>query len=187
VAKRVAERLRVPYVGSRFSSADLERAEATATGPTNGRSDQLSDFLQSFSRTPNEVDASVSADAQTDTELVQRNIAEVLDRVKGSGGVIVGRDATVVLSGMRGAVHVRLQAPAPTRVARAAEAFGVSREEAARRQQREDHVRSRMSQRLMHWDPADASRYDLVIDTADASLDEAVEMIVAASRTKRDT
>ena len=44
-----------------------------------------------------------------------------------------------------------------------------------------------MSQRLMHWDPADASRYDLVIDTSYASLDEAVEMIVAASQTRRDS
>jgi glucuronide carrier protein len=42
-----------------------------------------------------------------------------------------------------------------------------------------------MSQRLMHWDPDDASRYDLVIDTSDVSLDEAVDMIVAASEAKR--
>ena len=48
---------------------------------------------------------------RADTELVERNIADVIDRVKGAGGVIVGRDATVILSRMQGALHVRLQAP----------------------------------------------------------------------------
>jgi glucuronide carrier protein len=145
----------------------------------------VSDFLQSFSRTPNEVDASVSADAETDTELVLRNIADVIDRVKDSGGVIVGRDATVVLSGMQGALHVRLEAPVEARVSRAAEALGISLEDAARRQQREDRVRTLMSQRLMHWDPADASHYDLVIDTRHMSLDQAVDMIAAVSEAER--
>jgi glucuronide carrier protein len=105
--------------------------------------------------------------------------------VKDSGGVIVGRDATVILSDMQGALHVRLQAPVRTRVARAAEALGISPDVAAQRQEREDRVRTQMSQRLMHWDPDDASRYDLVIDTSDVSLDEAVDMIVAASEAKR--
>ena len=111
VAERVADRLGVPYIGSRFDSADLEWAEAAASGSTGARSGPVSDFLRSLSRTPNEVDASVSADAEADTELVQRNIADVIDRVKDSGGVIVGRDATVILAKMEGALHVRLEAP----------------------------------------------------------------------------
>jgi glucuronide carrier protein len=185
VAERVAERLGVPYVGTRFSSEELERAEAAASTRTDSRARPVSDFLQSFSRTPNEVDASVSADAETDTELVLRNIADVIDRVKDSGGVIVGRDATVVLSGMQGALHVRLEAPVEARVSRAAEALGISLEDAARRQQREDRVRTLMSQRLMHWDPADASHYDLVIDTRHMSLDQAVDMIAAVSEAER--
>ena len=145
----------------------------------------MSDFLRSFSRTPNEVDASVSADAEADTELVQRNIADVIDRVKDSGGVIVGRDATVILAKMQGALHVRLEAPVRTRISRAAEASRISFDVAARRQQREDRVRTQMSQRLMQWDPADVSYYDIVIDTGDVSLDEAVDRIVAASEANR--
>ena len=182
VAERVAQRLGVPYVPNRFSSADLERAETAAPGRTDG---PVSEFLRSFSRTPNGVDASVAADAEIDTELVRRNIGEVLDTVKDSGGVIVGRDATVILARMRGALHVRLQAPVQARVSRAAEASGVSRDVAQRRQQREDRVRTQMSQRLMHWDPADAEHYDLVIDTSETSLDDAVDRIVAASESER--
>ena len=183
VAERVAQRLGVPYVGMRFSSEELERAETAE--PARTGSGAVADFLRSFSQTSNDVDASISADAQTNTELVQRNIADVIDRVKASGGVIVGRDATVILSGMQGALHVRLEAPVRTRVARAAEALGVSPDLAAQRQQREDRVRTQMSMRLMHWNPANASRYDLVIDTSDISLDEAVARIVAASEVKR--
>jgi glucuronide carrier protein len=185
VAERVAERLGVPYVGARFSSADLERAEAAASEPTKAQSDLVSEFLRSFSRTPSQVDASVSADAQADTELVRRNIADVVDTVKDSGGVIVGRDATVILANMRGALHVRLEAPAEFRAARAAEESGISLNVATRRQQREDRVRTQMSQRLMDWDPTESTRYDLVIDTGDVSLDTAVDMIVAASEDKR--
>ncbi|GAA3346817.1 hypothetical protein GCM10020358_59260 [Amorphoplanes nipponensis] len=182
VAERVAQRLGVPYVGTRFSSADLEAAATTAPGRTDG---PVSEFLRSFSRTPNEVDASIAADAEIDTELVRRNIADVLDTVKDSGGVIVGRDATVILARTRGAVHVRLQAPVEARVSRAAQDSGVGRDVAQRRQQREDRVRTQMSQRLMHWDPADAGHYDLVIDTGDVPLDDAVDRIVAASQAER--
>jgi cytidylate kinase len=42
-----------------------------------------------------------------------------------------------------------------------------------------------MSQRLMQWDPAEANRYDLVVNTGDVSLDETVDMIVAASEAQR--
>jgi glucuronide carrier protein len=185
VAERVAQRLDVPYVGTRFSSTDLERAEAAESGGTEAGSGPIPDFLRSFSRTMNDVDASVAADAKTDNELVLRNIAEVLDTVKNSGGVVVGRDATVILAKMQGALHVRLEAPVEARVSRAAEASGISRDVAARRQQREDRVRTQMSKRLMHWDPADASHYDLVIDTSQISLDDAVDRIVAASESER--
>ena len=165
VAERVAQRLGVPYVGSRFSSEELERADTAEPARDGPGSGPMSEFLRSFSRTPNDVDASISADAQADTELVARNVADVIERARESGGVIVGRDATIILSGMRGAFHVRLIAPVWTRIARAAEGLGISAEVAARRQRREDRMRTQMSQRLMHWDPTDPSPYDLVLDT----------------------
>jgi glucuronide carrier protein len=186
VAQRVAQRLGVPYVGSRFSSEELEQAEAGESARTVLYSDAISNFLRSFSRTPNDVDASISADAQTDTELVRRNIAEVVDAVKDSGGVVVGRDATVILSSLQGALHVRLEAPVETRIARAAQVLGISADLASRRQQREDRIRTQMSHQLMQWDPADKTRYDLVIDTGSIPLDDAVDMIVAASVAKRE-
>jgi cytidylate kinase len=38
----------------------------------------------------------------------------------------------------------------------------------------------------MQWDPADKTHYDLVIDTGSIPLDDAVDMIVAASVAKRE-
>ena len=97
----------------------------------------------------------------------------------------MGRDATVVLAGMAGALHVRLEAPDVDRMARAIETEGLATEVAAQRLLREDRMRPRMSRRVMGWDPADHSRYDLVIDTSETSLDEAVDQIVAAVEAKR--
>jgi glucuronide carrier protein len=147
----------------------------------------MTGFLRSFSRTTYGVDAGVSADAEANSRLIERNIADVVDAVRDAGGVVVGRDATVILAEMQGAVHVRLEAPLRTRVGRAAEMYGISPELAAARQAREDRMRTLMSDRLMHWDPTDERRYDLVIDTGEVSLDDAVDSIVAASEAKRAT
>ena len=56
-----------------------------------------------------------------------------------------------------------------------------------RRQLREDHVRVAMAERLMGWDPTDDANYDLVINTGMYSLDEAVDVIVRAYRSKYQT
>jgi cytidylate kinase len=103
--------------------------------------------------------------------------------VKASVGVIVGRDATVILANMKGALHVRLEAPVEVRISRAADASGIGRDVAAQRRVREDSVRTQMSKRLMQWNPADASHYDLVFDASEVSLDDAVDRIVAAADT----
>jgi len=197
IAERVADRLGVPYIGTRFSSEILEQADTVqphaASAAASGSSAAafgvggMTGFLRSFSRTTYGVDAGVSADAQANSRLIERNIADVVDAVRDAGGVVVGRDATVILAEMQGAVHVRLEAPLRTRVGRAAEMYGISPELAAARQAREDRMRTLMSDRLMHWDPTDERRYDLVIDTGEVSLDGAVDSIVAASEAKRAT
>lgn len=185
VGSRVAERLGVPYVGVRFSSEDLEKAETVEMPGGDVDPSPASGFLRSFAHIGVGIDASVAADAEVDSDMVRRNVAEVVRAVKDFGGVVVGRDATVVLASLRGALHVRLQAPARTRVTRASEALGISLRLAAQRQEREDRMRTEMSRRLMRWEPADPSHYDLVLDTSEVSLDDAVDRIVAAVETKR--
>lgn len=185
VGAKVAERLGVPYVGSRFSSQDLEEAEMAAQARAEQDSGTLR-FLRSFSRTTVHNDAAVVVDSEEDAELVRQNIADVNQKAQ-AGGVIVGRDATVVLADMDGALHVRLTAPVEARRQMAAETYGISAAVAAERLEREDRMRTEMSQRLMSWDPSDASRYDLVVDTSSVSPDDAVDQIVAAYRSKYPT
>jgi cytidylate kinase len=119
--------------------------------------------------------------AASDFELVQENNRHVLEATK-EGGVILGRNGAVILAGRPNSLHVLLTGRVEDRVARAAEAAGITREQAARRQVNEDTIRAEMSQRLYHWDPRDPSRYDLVINTSRLDIQATVDVIVAASR-----
>ncbi|MDO5498055.1 MAG: glycoside-pentoside-hexuronide (GPH):cation symporter [Propionibacteriaceae bacterium] len=179
IGERVAERLGVPFVGSRFSSAEIEEIDKAAEAePTMNR------WLWDFAHTSNaDIDAAVRADAESNTRVVRENTTQVIEFVKDEGGVVLGRDATRVLALMRGAFHIRLEAPVRVRIERAAESAHISRETAAQRQSREDRMRNEMSWRLMKYDATDHSYYDLVV-TTDQSLDDAVDQIVAAYRQK---
>ncbi|GAA4522602.1 hypothetical protein GCM10023160_11260 [Brachybacterium paraconglomeratum] len=188
VAPRVAEKLGVPYAGLAFSSEDLERASSSnakvLAEDTTGKSLR---WLHSFSWPGMDVNvATESGDAQAGTNMVSKNIDEVVGLVKGFGGVVLGRDATAILDNMRGAVHIRMIGEVEDRVERAATDYGISRELAEQRQVREDRMRPRMSRRLMQWEPTDDGRYHLIIDTSQMSLDEAVEEIVAAVEAERE-
>jgi glucuronide carrier protein len=188
VGPRVAEKLGVPYAGLAFSSEDLERASSpdpkVLAEDTTGRTLR---WLHSFSWPGIDVNvATASGDAQVGTNLVRNNIDEVMGLVKGFGGVVLGRDATAILGGMRGAVHIRMIGDVEDRIDRAAHDHGISREVAAQRQVREDRMRPRMSRRLMHWEPTDVGRYHLIVDSSRMSLDEAVEEIVAAVEAERE-
>lgn len=180
VGERVAERLGVPFVGSRFSSQEIEQIDQAAEAePTMNR------WLWDFAHTSNaDIDAAVATDAQSNTMVVEQNTREVIGFVKDDGGVVLGRDATRVLANMRGAYHVRIEAPVRVRIDRAAEVAGISRDTAAQRQSREDRMRTEMSLRLMKYDANDHQFYDLVVNTGFESLDDAVNHIVVAFREK---
>jgi len=66
------------------------------------------------------------------------------------------------------------------RIARAAASAGIGREEAARRQVREDRMRAELSLVLHNWDPRHEDRFDLVVNTVRLGDDLAVEIILAA-------
>ena len=188
VGARVAEKLGVPYAGRAFSSEDLERASSSnpkvLAEDSTGRTRR---WLHSFSWPGMDVNvATASGDAQVGTNLVHKNIAEVMGLVKGFGGVVLGRDATAILGRMRGAVHISMIGEVEDRVARAAADHGISPEIAAQRQVREDRMRPRMSRTLMAWEPTDIGRYHLIVDSSQMSLDEAVEEIVAAVEAERE-
>lgn len=179
VARKVAERLGVPYVGQLLSSEQLEEAEKALEGASEETA--ATRFLRGISGGGTS-DADLAADAadlQADRFLAQENSRTVMEMATG-GGVLLGRNATFVLQGHPKALHVRLIAPVDTRIQRAAELYGISPEVARARQQREDRVRADMSERLYSWNPNDDSYYDVIVNMAHYSVDETVEMILKA-------
>jgi len=99
----------------------------------------------------------------------------------GSGGVILGRAAAVVLGRDRG-FHVRLDGPAERRVIQGAEIEGISAEQARDRLRAADKARTAYVRRLYRCDPTDASLYHLVIDSTVIPLDTVIEIIITAAR-----
>lgn len=181
IAARVAERFGVPYLTQAFSSEQLETAGAELVSEESA----LDKFMRNLTFTgTTDADIARGDHARADHDLAMENSDTVLNAVRDTGGVILGRNATFVLAQQPRALHVRLTAPVATRVARAAEMDGISEDVATKRQEREDVIRVEMSQRLYGWDPEDDSFYDLIVNTGTYSLDEAVELIVSAYRVK---
>lgn len=183
IGRKVAERLGVPYIGQRLSSTDIEAAETTGLELESG----WDRFVRSLAnRGVSDADLNLGSDQAADRHLAAQNTIEVLDAV-GSGGVILGRNATVILAQHPGALHVRLNAPAHVRVGRAAELDGITAEVAEERREQEDLIRAELSQRLYGGNPNDDENYDVVVNTGRYSLDEAADMIIRAYETRFGT
>ncbi len=177
VGRQVADVLGVPYHAQAFSSEELEGAEANlnsnavlatvhsvmggAYGGLEGRD--------------------VAATQREKYDLVMDNNRAVNEKAE-NGGVIVGRNATVILADRPNSIHVLLTGSQEDRVARAAKEAGIPLDRATKRQQREDEVRAEMSKALYGWDPRLPDRYDLVINTSRTSVDAAASAIVSALR-----
>lgn len=182
IGPRVAETLGVPWVPQALSSESIEEAEvARASDPDEGL---LSRILRMLGGTPNPLQDDSGGQAlfaALDHQMISQNTRTVLEATR-NGGVILGRNATVILADRPHTVHVLLTGRVEDRVARAARAAGISSDQAARRQVREDAVRREMSQRLYSWDPQDPARYDVVINTSRIDVRRCAEIILLASR-----
>ena len=153
--------LGLPFHQQAFSSEQLEDAETqrekesvisrvfTAMGGTSYGGVDVGD---------------VTAGQRDSYELVMENNRIVQDEAR-AGGVILGRNATVILAARPSTLHVKLDAPVRQRTTRAAQAAGIDLDRAAKRQKREDQFRADMSIQLYGWDPRETHRYDLVLNT----------------------
>ncbi|MGB7962113.1 MAG: cytidylate kinase family protein [Propionicimonas sp.] len=179
VGSAVASALHVPFLAQHLSSEELE----AAAEPHAGRDDSLlTRLLDTLGRTAPSADAGVFSGAA-----LTRDVADHVRRLREAvteGGVVIGRNATVILADVPTALHVKLDGPLEQRLARAASEAGIDLAHARARQAREDRVRAELSLRLHNWDPRDNDRFDLVINTGMLSTDMAAAMIVAAYRIK---
>jgi cytidylate kinase len=94
--------------------------------------------------------------------------------------VIVGRGSQMLLKERRDILHVRVVAPLEQRIAYVMQREGLSRENALSRIRYKDGGRARYLQTQYRQSPADPLLYDLVINTAVLSLDDATHLIHSA-------
>ena len=111
--------------------------------------------------------------------LVQKT-NETMRRLASDGHVIlVGRGANFATAGIPGGIHVRLVAPPAYRARRYAQRFGVSEEAALLHNAKRDAARRRYVSAHFSAAVENPAAYDLVINTAQIPLAEAVELVAA--------
>ena len=179
VGPRVAQALGVPFHPQAFSSEELENGEAKRESEG-----VLARVFAAMGGSYAGLEGPAVAMAQRDDyDVVMANTRKVQEDAR-QGGVIVGRNAALILARRPGALHVKLDGPPAQRIERAARESGISIERAGKRQRREDQLRADMSLQLYGWDPRDPERYDLVVNTGTMDLDTCVAIIVQAARIK---
>jgi len=179
IGSRVAQALGVPFHAQAFSSEELEDPEADRENDGI-----LSRVFAAMGGSYAGLEGPAVAMAQRDDyDLVMANTRQVQQEAR-QGGVIMGRNAALILAHLPAALHVKLDGPLIQRIERAAREGGISIERATRRQKREDQIRADMSLQLYGWDPRATERYDLVVNTGNMDLDTCVEIIVQAARIK---
>lgn len=174
IGRLVAERLELPLHAQAFSSEEL--ADATASAETA----ELVRVLSVLGGAYGGIESRDVATLQREKyDLTISNTHTVWEEAD-SGGVILGRNGAVILKDRPNTLHVLLTGSVDDRVAYFAERAGISLEEAAERQQREDQVRADMSITLYGWDPRQPDAYDLLLNTSRIPVAHATAAIIDA-------
>jgi len=105
----------------------------------------------------------------------------IRDIAAGSGGVILGRGAMIVLAGQPGAFHVRLDGPVERRCARAMAFEAIDAATARHRMVETDRARARYFTRLYRRDAHDPALCHLVVDSTVLPVEACVRMVVDAA------
>ena len=100
------------------------------------------------------------------------------DAVEQSPCVIVGHGAQCIFRDRIDALHLRLVAPFERRAGTIAQRLGIELDEASKRARQADEERRAYLRQVHGVDGADPLLYHLVINTADLSITDAVEMVV---------
>jgi len=96
--------------------------------------------------------------------------------------VIIGRGSQVILKDHPGAVHVLLAAPFDRRIEAFAVREGVGPEEARKQVHERDHGRVAFHQKFFKVDVNDPALYDLTLNTARFSPEEAAQFVTEVAR-----
>ncbi|MFI7616848.1 cytidylate kinase-like family protein [Nonomuraea terrae] len=189
IGPAVAERLGVPFVDRAIPSAvarelgcTLEEALVHDDRAERGLGRLLSGAMRLPTVTFGGVDMYVpGAMPLPAEEFVRRTERILLETAHERGGVFLGRAGAVVLAGLPGALHVRLDAPIERRVRQTATLGGIGEREARKIINENDQARIAYVRTFYKADPADPHQYHLVVDSTTIPVPACVELIVRAS------
>jgi cytidylate kinase len=108
---------------------------------------------------------------------------EILTKLGSRSGVILlGRGSQVIFKNRPDALHIRLVAPLPVRIARTAQMLNVSEKEAARNVAELDKSRASYLRNFYSVDVNDAEFYHLTINTGRFDYDQTCDIIKQAMK-----
>jgi cytidylate kinase len=188
VAPAVAARLQLPYLEHLVSPRVARLASATEPGRDDpGRPEGVTRRLVAALAALPAVFGTglpVPVEGVSDEEQVRDDIETSIRTVaETSGGVLLGRGATIVLADTPGVFHVRLDGPPDRRIRQAMTVSGVDETEARKRQHEIDGARTAYLQRFYDSDGSDPRLYHLVIDSTALTLATCEDLIVTAAST----
>jgi cytidylate kinase len=171
IPAQVAGRLGVP----------LSEAEANDERVARG----LWRLVASLGTMPDPVGGVVPVTQVPDERAFRQQTERVLGEIAaGTGGVVLGRAAALVLGDRADALHVRLDGPPERRLAAAVARSGRPREEVRREMTANDTAREAYVRHFYRCDPASAVLYHLVVDSTALPLDTVVDLVVTAARAR---
>jgi cytidylate kinase len=139
----------------------------------------LTRYDELYSSAPNILDI-----LNADNLLLVAMSNEIIEAIAQRGDVVIlGRAGFAVLSGLADVLQVRVVAPFSERVQRIMEREGLTDVDAVvERVKNDDEIHRKYVQRFYNkqWD--DASAFDLMLDTGNVSIEDAVQKVVAAAR-----
>lgn len=187
IASRVAAALQFRLVDNELIDRVALQAGLSRTQVAN-REERAPGFLERLVRAlSRSVPELQSAPADRPPEPEEKTLVAATEKVVAELAaegrvVLVGRAAPAVLSGTLDALHVKIVAPVPFRIARIREVDRVDEREAERRLRESDANRARYHRHHYGRDWSDPANYHMVLNTGSLGVDGATDLIVVRAK-----
>jgi cytidylate kinase len=185
VAPAVADRLGLGYLEHLVSPGVARTASTSDASDEPGRPEGVTGrLLAALAALPTVFGTALPlpAEGERDEDRVRAEIeASIRTVAETTGGVLLGRGATIVLADTPGVFHVRLDGPVEARIRQAMTISGVDETEARRRQHEIDGARAAYLRRFYDTDGSDPRLYHLVVDSTALAFSTCEALIVTAA------